>query len=317
MAITIQDTDNFKLILTPQVIDWDSDQLDPCFAVFKRINKITALKDYSDNFIAKLQMIDKASVRIDSLDIDKYVLREMSEFYKEKEVNLIIESLQLDNCNIDHLSDKEAKFINKINPKMLRINENKWTVDNIKALALFNSTNIDVNFKDNIMKGFSFWFVKTPIQLFDFDHNQSLAFEWESIEIFIEKDKIENVKLFKTNNSNFLFIPLDTIGGISCSGFREIFSSNEIIKQFADLGAQHKFEDSGLIVPTRYSKRIFILLDESELDFLKQIKYINKIFKEKDIKLATWRFESWLEIKKKSFLKIFIVLIFITLIMVE
>ena len=100
----------------------------------------------SNNFISKLKPIDKASVRIDLLYIDKYVLREMSEFYKDKEVNLIIESFQIFDHFYGYLPDQDAEFINKISPKIFSIKGINWTVKNIKALALLNWTNIDVRF---------------------------------------------------------------------------------------------------------------------------------------------------------------------------
>ena len=96
--------------------------MDPCLATFKRIDKITAWNDDSDNLIAKLQLIGKASVRIDSLDIDEDDFRKLIEFYKDKEVNLIIESLVVTSFKKDNISDEEAEFINKISPKMLCIN---------------------------------------------------------------------------------------------------------------------------------------------------------------------------------------------------
>ena len=70
MAIVIYDENNhFKSELIPHFIDKDSNQLDPCFAAFKRIDTIKALKNNPNSLIANLQMIYKASVRVDSLRI--------------------------------------------------------------------------------------------------------------------------------------------------------------------------------------------------------------------------------------------------------
>ena len=93
----------------------------------------------------------------------------------------------------------------------------------------------------------------------------------------MKKNKVKDVKLLKTNNGNFLFIPLDTISSILYSGFREIWSEQNINKQFADLDAQHQFKTNGFVVPMRFSNRIFIKHNENELDFLNQIKDINWI----------------------------------------
>ena len=124
---------------------------------------------------------------------------------------------------------------------------------------------------------FEIWFINTPIHLIDFNSEQRLAFEWESIKFFIKINKIKDVNLLKTNSGNFLFIPLNTISRILCSGFREISSEQDINKKFAKLDAQHQFKDDGFVVPMRYSNRIFINLDDKDLNFLSQIKDINWI----------------------------------------
>ena len=93
MAISIYEKDYFRYEFIPNFINRDSDQLDPCFTSFKRIDKIAASSIDSDFLIAKLQMIGKASVRIDLLCIGEDDFRKLIEFYKDKEVSLIIESL--------------------------------------------------------------------------------------------------------------------------------------------------------------------------------------------------------------------------------
>ena len=74
MAIAIYDCDNFRSQLTPHFINRDSDQLDPCFSAFKRIDCIKTDSKNFNLFIANLQLIGKASVGIDFLIIDKHVL---------------------------------------------------------------------------------------------------------------------------------------------------------------------------------------------------------------------------------------------------
>ena len=200
----------------------------------------------------------------------------MSEFYKDKEVNFMLHRLKIDNCCFDYISDEEAEFINKINPKMLAIKRIKWNFENIKTFFLLNCTDIDVNFDNTIVKDFYLWFIKIPIQFLDANSEQRLTFEWESITIFIQKNKIEKINLLKTNKRNFLFIPSDTISSISCSGFREILSADNINKQFASLWFEHQLDTDGFIVPMRYSSRISIKLDGNNLDYLNRIKQIKK-----------------------------------------
>ena len=68
MAISIYDEDDFESKLIPHFIDGDIEQLDPCFAAFKRIDKILAPSNNEfGNLTTNLQLIDKASIKIDSM----------------------------------------------------------------------------------------------------------------------------------------------------------------------------------------------------------------------------------------------------------
>ena len=185
-----------------------------------------------------------------------------------------------------------------------------------KNYFLLNCTDIDVNFDYTIMKDFYLWFIKTPIQLFDFNYNQQLTFEWESITIFIQKNKIEKINLLKASTGSYLFIPLDIIGSISCLGLREILSLNDTNKQFADLSFQHQFDNNGLIIPMRYSNRISIELGDDDSNRLNQYIDIYRIFKEKHLEPTIKNLSIIFEIKK-HFLMIFVVLNLDTLIITQ
>ena len=67
MAISIYDKSDFRSKLIPHFIDGDIEQLDPCFAAFKRINKISAQNENYDNLITNLKLIGKALIRVDYL----------------------------------------------------------------------------------------------------------------------------------------------------------------------------------------------------------------------------------------------------------
>ena len=275
MAISICDKDNFKSKLIPHFIDGHSDQLVPCFASFKRISSLHAQNYNSDNLIANLKLIDKASIRIDSLTISFNTLCKMKEFYKNKEINFMLDSLTIHSFNKNNMSDEDIKFLNKISPKILRIHQIKWTVENIKALALLNWADIGSVFERK--KNIEFSFKNTPIKLFDFQSDQMLTFEWESIKFFIQKSNIAKIKLFNKRNSNLLFIPLKLIDSIFYSGFTEILSTTDIKEKSADLGFKHHVNIDGFVVPMGYSNRISVELSDSELDFLNQIKHILNI----------------------------------------
>ena len=64
MVISIYDEDDFESKLIPHFIDGDIEQLDPCFAAFKRINWINAWDKNHDNLISNLKLICKALIRI-------------------------------------------------------------------------------------------------------------------------------------------------------------------------------------------------------------------------------------------------------------
>ena len=191
---------------------------------------------------------------------------------------------------------------------------------------MINWANVDISFSDDSNEDISFWFINTPIQLYDSKAGQKINFEWESIKFsFIEKDvsveldingegesnenefkkhriwqhKIEEVKFLKTNTWDFLFIPLDTISFISCSRLWEISSAFDISKQFADLYIEHTFYKDGFVVPLRYSNKILIKPNDEELEnCLNQCKYIYHIFKEKHLEIKINSLGRLLEINK-------------------
>ena len=164
--------DDFKEILIPHFIDGDSEQLDPCFAAFKRIYQIKSYSEDIDNLITNMQKSGKASIIIDLLEINESVFKKLQEFYKDKEVNIILEELKIDYYGYYYISSKDAEFINKISPKNFIIHGEKWTIHNIKALILLNCMNIDADFSYQIMKKFlsliqkhsnpTFWFRYLP-----------------------------------------------------------------------------------------------------------------------------------------------------------
>ena len=211
----------------------------------------------------------------------------------------MIDTSEIFYFNQDNILNEDIEFINKINLKILRIYQIIQTVENIKMLALINCINIDAFFNNFLWMTNSYlWFRNTPIQLFDSKLYQMMTYEWELIKMFINKNKIKDVKLFKTNSENFLFIPLNIIKCISYSGFREKLNAHNINKQFADLGFELQFKEDGFVVPMGYSNKIIINFDDFELDYLNKFKDISKVFKEKHIKLRIENWDRLLEMNK-------------------
>ena len=294
-AISVYDRYGFRNELIPHFIDGDSNQLDPCFAAFSRINKINA-KYWSKKLISNLQLIDKASIRIDSLETNFSAIHLMNEFYKDREVKFMLESLEIFYESKDNITNEEAEFIIKTNPKMLTIDKIKWTIQNIKALAFLSCANIDVKFNYETMAKFNLSFKNSQIQLFDSKFVQMLTFEWKSITFFIANNRFSKIKLLKTGYS--LFIPLNIIDRISYLGFREILNANDINRQLADLGVENHLKDNGFIVPMGCINKIFVELNDFKLNLLNQITNIYEIFKEKHIKLTIENLGRLLEVSK-------------------
>ena len=216
----------------------------------------------------------------------------MSEFFRDKEINLVLKSLEISYYNYDKISNGEAEFINKISPKMLKFESIKWTVKNIKTLGFLNCTNIDAYFNYDGIWNIHIWLINTPIQLFDSKSDQIITFKWRSIDLLFEK-----IKLWKAYTDNFLFIPLKAISHIiSYSGFREILNADDINWRSADFSAENQLKNNGVIIPMRCLNKIFIELNDSELDYLNQMGDINKMFKEKHINLTIKNLGKLLEI---------------------
>ena len=223
------------------------------------------------------------------LNIDKYNLRKIAKFYRDKEVNFILQSLYIGNryCDDKFISDEDVDFINKLNPKMFEIDWNIFVAKHIKALSLLNCAYIKVYFyEDNDHKYSSFLLSNTPLQFFDSKSNQMNTFEWESIKFFIPTWKIAQMKIIKTNTDYSLFIPLETIYHIKISRLKEISIEMDLNRQFADLKIEPWFEASGFIVPIKYFSKIFIVLDDLLISNYYQAIEFGKLFKEKQDKLT-------------------------------
>ena len=144
MAVTIYYGNGFESQLIPGFSDGDRCQMYPCFAAFKRISFMKAWGKSHDDLAANLKQIGKASIRVDKLHISEYQFRKMSEFYRDKESNFMIEALIITYYNIVSISDEDIELINKISPKILEIDGDIWTVENIKSLVLINCNKICV-----------------------------------------------------------------------------------------------------------------------------------------------------------------------------
>ena len=150
---------------TPLLSGEDSDQLDPCFAVFKRIFMVDSLGPESNRMFENLKLIDKFSIQVDWLWIYTKFLFKMMKSYKDKEVNLKLQRLTISSGQELYIEDKVVEFINKIDPKILTFQDFKLTSRSIEAFALLNCPNINTN---NIFMSKSYLlFSDTPIQLFD------------------------------------------------------------------------------------------------------------------------------------------------------
>ena len=294
MAIALNSITDRGNESTPLLSGEDSDQLDPCFAVFKRILFVDAFEPESNRMLEKLKLIDKYSIQVDLLSISTKFLFKMMKSYKDKEVNLKLQSLAISVWQELYIENKVVEFINKIDPKILTFQYLKLASINIKALAKLNCPNI--NAYDSFKSRSHLLFLDTSIQLFG---SFKLSFQWESIELFIEIDKLAKIRLCNTDaDDDFLFIPTKIVKEIIIRGKGKISGEQDIAEQLADLHIKPRFKSDGLIVPIEYSKRIFIRLDDYELDYLNQIKYIYQVFKEKHIVLEIKKFDKLLKINK-------------------
>ena len=257
-------------------------QVDSLFTNFKRIKQINmddVMDDRLNHFWTEnLQMIDKPFVYIDLLKITYNNIVTMNERYKDKHVNFMVDSLEFAMKTHANLLNEDIEVLNKINPKFIDINGISWSLENIKALALLSCTNFNVDL--NYFVYFSkLLFLNTPIQLFDFSANQRVCFEWESILFNIDLFRFERVKLLVTDTTNYLFIPLNTIGMLTCSGFKSISSEHDFNKQFADIDIEQQTQINGFIIPLKYLDNTFFKFDENSIKlFDSSQEVISQIF---------------------------------------
>ena len=112
----------FESQLIPGFSDGDRCQMYPCFAAFKRIKQIW--KHGAKVTMTWLQIwswLAKPQFELTCCDIFEYQFRKMSEFYRDKESNFMIETLIFTYYNQNNISDEDIEFINKISPKILEI----------------------------------------------------------------------------------------------------------------------------------------------------------------------------------------------------
>ena len=206
----------------------------------------------------------------------------MAKFYRDKEVNFTLQSLNLDYWNsFKVIPNEDIEFINKLNPKMLDIRLNIYEAKNIKALSLLNCAYIEACFsKFKHYRCSSILLANTPLQFFDSESNQIKTFEWESIKFFIYTKEMKKMKIIKANIGNSLFIPLDINNSIQISRLKEISIEMDLNRQFADLQIEPWFETSGFIVPIKYFSKIFIKLDDLFTSLYYLIKEFGKLFNE-------------------------------------
>ena len=164
MAIALNSITDCGNESTPLLRSEDSDQLDPCFAVFKRILFVYAFEPESNRMFENLKLIDKYSIQVDWLQISVEFLFKMMKSYKDKEVNLKLQSLTIYDWDELYIEDKVVEFINKIETKIIRFQDLKLTSRNIKALAKLNCPNIIAY--DSFINRSHLLFLDTSIQLF-------------------------------------------------------------------------------------------------------------------------------------------------------
>ena len=217
-------------------------------------------------WIENMQVIGKASVRIDSFSTSKVNLEVINELYKDDHTNILIDRFELFYDSTKDISNEDIEVLNKIKPKILKIDKISWTLNNIKALTLLNCAEIRFNFNKNYLLLITLSFSNTPVQLFDSESGERQRFEWESIVIETDQNKFKSGVLFKSDTIDYLFIPLEAIVKITYSGLKAYSSAHDINKQFANLKPQQYFNSSGLIVPLECMTKVFFQVNHETIE---------------------------------------------------
>ena len=305
MAISITAKDDFKNKLIDFIIDEDSDQLDPCFATFKRISQISEYDEpvWYWNTLWNIKLFQKASNKIDLFEINKQQFKEMDVLSKDHNFDLIVDHLCVYN-HYNKMKNKYYEIVNQINPKIISFTNfpfRYFTFENIKALPLLNCTNVNVypSVKNKNFFWFDLSFSSTTIRFCDSKSDQILNFEWESVTFGIDWDNFIKIKLFETSTSNYLVIPSEDIEKAEYSGLKAISSTHELNKQFANLDIKQQEEYSWLIVNLRNLIKLYFGLDEDPIklsDSSQQV--LNQIMKARHIDWIIQDLRELLEVNK-------------------
>ena len=306
MAISISKNDGIKKKYFTRFTYEESNQLVLCFDAFNKINKTCRFNKFSwyRETLWNLILFQKASNKIDLLEIDIQQFMMMKRIIEYQNLNLIVDHLCVENRYKTKMVNESYEIANKINPKIISVYYfpiRYFTFENIKALPLLNCTNVNVNpiIENKNYTFINLSFLSTTIWYCDSKSDQILNFEWESVTFGIGFNNFIKIKLFETSTANYLVIPFEDIEKVEYSGLKAISSTHELNKQFANLDIKQQEEYSWLIVDPRNLIKVSFGLDEDPIKLSESSQQVfNQIMKARHIDWIIQDLRELLEVNK-------------------
>ena len=302
MAAVIWESEGYAFDAINHFIDGDIDRPNPFLASFKNIDWINMIEAPLEIWVKNMELIAKASVRIQLLVISEEMLEKLCETHKDLLISLNVIKMSL-KIIWTQLPKETVEIINEIKPHSAFIFNLEHTFDNFIMFLSLGSQKIKTEFISKLFSNLEIVFLNSKILLSDYDPNQKLYFISESATFKIHEKGLKNINLIKRDGKNsksvyYLFISFESVSSLYLSKSERVSSINELDEQIKYINDEGLLKNRGFVVPLRYLDQTYI--DRNKLfDILKANQHsLNGVFQAREVNLPIIHFDDIMEIKK-------------------
>ena len=236
-------------------IKGDVDRPNFILAPFKLIHLVYLETIEVSALTKKLEIIDKAWLRINELEVSDWDFEMLYKSLGERLTCLKVNKLTIVNDYFEQISDKAVEVLNLINPCTSSFEYLNWWYDTFKMLFSLNSENIEAKFNICWSEPRSIMLKLTEVNLaiIDSKQNHSMKLKCSSTIIEISWENWKEICLlkadkYKFSDSDCLVIPLKSILKLMIFDNEEDKSSTKNDNQL-DLINEDTDISQGLIIP--------------------------------------------------------------------